>query len=155
MATRIIPREEWPREGDGVRMATDPLDVADLLAAVDGEPFEGVPPATTMGHVHFHVADIGETEAFYRDGLGFDVTAHLGDQATFLAAGGYHHHVGANVWAGRGATPPPPGSAALRHATVLLPSREHGDVRLPDVPGGASTCQQTLDALVERFAAGS
>ena len=123
-------REEWPREGDGVRMASDPLDVADLLGTIDGDapqPFEGLPPATTMGHVHLRVAGIGETESFYRDVLGFDVTAHLGDQATFLAAGGYHHHVGANVWDSRGATPPPPGSAALRHATVLLPDDAERD----------------------------
>ena len=53
--------------------------------------------------------------------------AQLGPQAAFLAAGGYHHHVGANVWESRGAPPPPPGTAALRHATILLPSVEERD----------------------------
>jgi catechol 2,3-dioxygenase len=127
---RDRPREEWPREGEGIRMASDPLDVQDLLASLDGtaaEPFETLPPATTMGHVHLHVADIDETEAFYRDVLGFDVVARLGDQATFMSAGGYHHHVGANVWAGHGATPPPPGSAALRSATIVLPDAGERD----------------------------
>jgi catechol 2,3-dioxygenase len=126
---RDRPREEWPRpdDGQGVRMASDPIDVADLLAAGNGGRFAGLPDKTTMGHVHLQVADIDETERFYRDVLGFDVTAHLGDQATFLSAGGYHHHVGANVWASRGATPPPPGSAALRHATVLLPDTAERD----------------------------
>jgi catechol 2,3-dioxygenase len=144
---RDRPRDEWPRDGDGVRMASDPIDVADLLAAADGEAterFAGVPAETRMGHVHLHVADIDETEAFYRDVLGFDVTAHLGDQATFLAAGGYHHHVGANVWAGRGASPPPPGSAALRHASVVLPDAAERD-RVADRVGAAGGAVEDVD----------
>jgi len=121
------PRDEWPRDGDRVRMATLPLDTDSLLGVLDGSEFEGLPARTRMGHVHLHVADIDETEAFYRDVLGFDVMARLGDQATFLSAGGYHHHVGANTWAGPGATPPPPASAALRHATVVLPDAAERD----------------------------
>jgi catechol 2,3-dioxygenase len=80
-----------------------------------------------MGPVHLHVADIPAAEAFYRDVLGFDETAHLGDQASFFSAGGYHHHVGVNTWAGRGASPPPAGSAALRRATVVLPDAAERD----------------------------
>jgi catechol 2,3-dioxygenase len=121
---RDRPRKEWPLDGrGGVLMDTLPLDTDSLVAALDGsevEPFEGMPRGTTMGHVHLHVADIEDTEVFYRDVLGFDVMAHL-PEATFVSAGGYHHHLGGNVWAGRGATPPPPGSAALRHATIVLP----------------------------------
>ena len=125
---RDRPREEWPMEGDAVAMATLPLDTSDLLGALDdGEPFTRMPPGTKMGHVHLHVADITETERFYRDVLGFDVMARYGADATFLAAGGYHHHLGANTWAGRGATPPPPGSAALRHATIVLPDAGERD----------------------------
>jgi catechol 2,3-dioxygenase len=86
-----------------------------------------LPAGTRMGHVHLHVRDIGEAAAFYRDALGFDEMARLGDQALFLSAGGYHHHIGANTWAGEGATPPPPGSAALRHATVVLPDAAERD----------------------------
>jgi catechol 2,3-dioxygenase len=80
-----------------------------------------------MGHVHLQVARIPETEAFYRDVLGFDVMARYGEQATFLSAGGYHHHIGGNTWASAGATPPPPGSAALRHATIVLPDSAERD----------------------------
>jgi catechol 2,3-dioxygenase len=79
-----------------------------------------------MGHVHLRVADIPATTAFYRDVLGFGLMASLGS-AVFLSAGGYHHHLGANVWAGRGASPPPPGSAALRHATIILPDDAERD----------------------------
>jgi catechol 2,3-dioxygenase len=127
---RDRPRDEWRWDGDRVRMATLPLDAVDLVSAAGGngsEPFAGLPGGTTMGHVHLHVADVADTEAFYRDVLGFDVVASLGDQATFMSAGGYHHHVGANTWAGQGATPPPPGSAALRHATILLPDAAERD----------------------------
>jgi catechol 2,3-dioxygenase len=113
-------REQWIRDGDEVRMSTDPIDVEDLLGAAEGAP-TGVPAGTRMGHVHLHVADIPAAAAFYGDVLGFDETAHLGDQASFFSAGGYHHHIGVNTWAGAGATPPPPGSAALRHATIVLP----------------------------------
>jgi catechol 2,3-dioxygenase len=126
---RDRPRAEWPRDGERVRLATLPLDVEGLLGALDGaeRDFERLPPGSTMGHVHLHVADIDETEAFYRDVLGFEVMARYGGEATFLSAGGYHHRVGANVWAGRGATPPPPGSAALRHATIVLPDAAERD----------------------------
>jgi catechol 2,3-dioxygenase len=123
-------REEWPREADGrIQMATLPLDTSSLLGALDGAPaeFETAPPGTRMGHIHLHVADIPETEAFYSGVLGFDVMARYGTDATFMAAGGYHHHVGGNVWAGRGATPPPPGSAALRYATIVLPDAAERD----------------------------
>jgi len=74
-----------------------------------------------MGHVHLQVAEIESTVGFYRDLLGFGLMAQLGDSAAFLAAGGYHHHLGANTWESRGASPPPAGTAALRHATIVLP----------------------------------
>jgi catechol 2,3-dioxygenase len=128
---RDRPRAEWPGDGHGgIRMDTLPLDTDSLLSVLDDpaavSSYAGMPGGTTMGHVHLHVADIGDTERFYRDVMGFDVMAHL-PEATFVAAGGYHHHFGGNVWAGRGVSPPPPGSAALRHATVLLPSADERD----------------------------
>jgi len=123
---RDRPRDEWVRDGDEVRMSTDPIDVEELLGAAEGGP-SGVPAGTRMGHVHLHVADIPASEAFYRDTLGFDETAHLGNQASFFSAGGYHHHIGVNTWAGAGASPPPTGSAALRHATVVLPDASERD----------------------------
>jgi catechol 2,3-dioxygenase len=120
---RDRPRVEWERDGEFVKMATLPLDVQGVVSALDGGEgaFEQLPSGTTMGHVHLQVADIPASERFYTDLLGMDVQARYGDGASFLSAGGYHHHVGANVWNSRGAAPPPPGSAALRHATVLLP----------------------------------
>jgi catechol 2,3-dioxygenase len=120
---RDRPRAEWEREGEFVRMATNPLDIPAVMSALeDDEPdFERMPPGTTMGHVHLQVADIPSAEQFYTEVLGFDVQARYGTQATFVSAGGYHHHLGANTWNSRGAAPAPEGSAALRHATVLIP----------------------------------
>jgi catechol 2,3-dioxygenase len=123
------PRVVW--EGlVASRMTTDPLDVADLMGELEDPataPFDGLPAGTDMGHVHLQVADVSATIEFYRDVLGFDVMAELFGSAAFLAAGGYHHHVGANTWHSLGAPPPPPGTAALRHATIVLPDAGERD----------------------------
>ena len=117
------PREIW--EGQVFeRLTTMPLDVGNLLAELPdpaSEPFEGLPDGTVMGHVHLKVAAIPDTVAFYRDVVGFVLMAQLGEQAVFLSAGRYHHHLGANTWESAGAPPPPEGTAALQHATIVLP----------------------------------
>jgi catechol 2,3-dioxygenase len=82
-----------------------------------------VHPDTRIGHVHLKVADLDRAVAFYRDVLGFEVTQHYGRSAAFLSAGGYHHHIGLNVWESRGGTPPPPGHTGLYHVAILYPSR--------------------------------
>ena len=92
-------------------------------------------PDTRIGHVHLTVADLDRSLRFYRDVLDFEVTTRYGSNAVFLSAGGYHHHLGGNVWNSRGASPPPPGSAALRHATVLLPDEAEVDRLAGVVPG--------------------
>jgi catechol 2,3-dioxygenase len=150
---RDRPREEWPRQEGRVRMDTLPLDTDDLIESVAGDvvaEFDGLPPRTRMGHVHLHVADIGETERFYRDVLGFDVTTRFGTEATFLSAGGYHHHIGGNTWAGRGASPPPPGSAALRHATIVLPGESERDAVAERVADSGQDPEPTGEGLLVR-----
>lgn len=82
-----------------------------------------IDPRTRIGHVHLTVSDLDRSLAFYRDVLGFDVTARYGPDAVFLAAGGYHHHIGLNTWAGRGAPPPAPGTTGLYHFAILFPDR--------------------------------
>ncbi len=77
-----------------------------------------------IGHVHLTVADLERSLAFYRDILGFEVTTRYGDSAVFLSAGGYHHHIGLNTWAGKGVTPPPQGHSGLFHHAILYPSRK-------------------------------
>jgi len=123
------PRELWEGRVDE-QMTTDPLDVASLLGELgdpSSEAFDGLPAGTDMGHVHLQVADIQDAIGFYRDVLGFDVMAELFGSAAFFGAGGYHHHVGANIWHSRGAPPAPAGTAALRHATIVLPSAAERD----------------------------
>lgn len=81
-------------------------------------------PATTrVGHVHLKVSDLDQSIAFYADILGFAVTQRYGDQAAFLAAGDYHHHIGLNTWESLGATPPPAGHTGLYHTAFVFPDR--------------------------------
>jgi catechol 2,3-dioxygenase len=116
------PRAAWPPPGEGERvgMFTRALDVDDLLATIAGEePVRHAGPGLRMGHVHLHVGDLDAARAFYADRLGFEVmTTYPG--ALFLAAGGYHHHVGVNTWRGEGVGPAPAGTVGLREWTLLL-----------------------------------
>ena len=80
-------------------------------------------PETRIGHVHLKVADIERSLGFYRDILGFEVTQRYGGEAVFLSAGGYHHHIGLNTWAGRNVPPAPHKTAGLFHLAILYPDR--------------------------------
>lgn len=80
-------------------------------------------PKTKIGHVHLTVSNLERSLKFYRDILGFEVTNKYGSSAVFLSAGGYHHHIGLNVWQGEGVPPQPHGFAGLYHFAILLPSR--------------------------------
>jgi catechol 2,3-dioxygenase len=114
------PREVW--EGQvAQRMTTQQLDVQDLVRGVDASAYDGLAGGTVMGHVHLRVADVAATNAFYAGVLGFGVMAAFGAQATFLSAGGYHHHLGANTWESAGRPPAPAGTARLERATIVLP----------------------------------
>ncbi|WP_405111680.1 VOC family protein [Paenibacillus sp. FSL K6-1217] len=119
---RDRPRDTWKYEATGnVVMTTDPVDVDGLLAASEGMSWTGLPAGTVIGHVHFHVGDLAEAKKFYVDALGFAVTAHYGDAALFISAGGYHHHMGLNTWAGQGAPAAPANAAGIDYFTLLLP----------------------------------
>ncbi len=89
-----------------------------------------VHPKTSIGHVHLTVSDLERALGFYRDILGFEISARYGDSAVFLSAGGYHHHIGLNTWAGKGATPPPKGHTGLYHVAILFPTRRELAVTL-------------------------
>ncbi len=83
-----------------------------------------IDPLTKVGHIHLKVSDLDRAVAFYRDVLGFDLQQQLGNEAAFLSAGGYHHHIGLNTWQSRGGSPPPPGTTGLFHVAFLYPTRE-------------------------------
>src|SRR5690242_17178427 len=82
-----------------------------------------IDPGVTIGHVHLKVADLDRALAFYCGVLGFELTQRYGEQAAFVAAGGYHHHIGLNTWESRGGSAPAPGTTGLYHAAVLYPTR--------------------------------
>jgi catechol 2,3-dioxygenase len=82
-----------------------------------------IDPGVTIGHVHLKVADIDRSLDFYCGVLGFELQTRMGDQAAFISAGGYHHHIGLNTWESKGAQPPPPGTTGLYHVAIRYPSR--------------------------------
>lgn len=121
------PRAGWEwRDGELV-MATDSLDLADLVAAAAGERWTGMPPGTRVGHVHLHVGALRQAAAFYQDALGFEPTVRGYPGALFLSAGGYHHHLGLNTWTGPGAAPAGPADARLLEWTVVLPRADQAE----------------------------
>ncbi|MEO8092387.1 MAG: VOC family protein [bacterium] len=123
---RDRPRADWPRSNGELQMDSLALDLEDLLA--EPEPDDGastgMPAATRMGHVHLNVADIPASEIFFVGPVGFDVTVRGYPGALFFSAGGYHHHVGVNTWAGEGAPAPPVGARGLRWFELVLPGAE-------------------------------
>ncbi len=100
-------------------MITLPLDIDDLLAQGEQQPAPAIAAGTAVGHVHLKVADVARASAFYRDALGFEEQAEMPD-AAFLAAGGYHHHVGLNSWQSRGGASAPADAPGLRRVDFEL-----------------------------------
>jgi catechol 2,3-dioxygenase len=123
---RDRPREEWPVRDGVLQMDTLPLDLDGVLGELRREDAGArMPAGTRMGHVHLNVGDLTAAEAFYSGALGFDVMVRGYPGALFVSAGGYHHHLGLNTWAGEGAPPPPPGTRGLRQFEVKLPGPDH------------------------------
>lgn len=129
---RDRPRAEWPRLGGVLQMTTDPLDAQGMLDLVkeDSARWSAAPAGATMGHVHLHVAAIRPALEFYCGVLGLDLMQRYGPSAAFVSAGGYHHHVGMNTWAGVGAPPPPSDAAGLRFWTLVVPDEAGLDALL-------------------------
>ncbi|MBB3998446.1 VOC family protein [Aureimonas pseudogalii] len=117
------PTGAWPRRNGAIEMGTERLDVDDLLAAGDEQPYAGASDETVVGHIHLQVGSVDTAEAFYRSVLGFETMVRL-PAASFLATGGYHHHVAANVWNSRGAGPKPAGTTGLRAFELLARDEE-------------------------------
>jgi catechol 2,3-dioxygenase len=132
------PREMWPVSNGVVQMTVDPMDVEGVVAAgrTRPGPWTGLPPDTTVGHVHFTVSDMNAAITFYRDVVGFDVMMRI-PTLTAVSAGGYHHHLNLNSWAGEGA---PPDSDEIAGLTAW-------ELRVPAV--------QEQRRLIDRLAAAS
>jgi catechol 2,3-dioxygenase len=139
------PRAAW--RSDATRqlfMTTAPLDLRSVIAAGGGDAWTGMPPGTTVGHVHLHVGDLSEAEAFYHHALGFDKVVWTYPGALFLSAGGYHHHLGANTWS---AGPP----ADDRHARLLswdlvLPGHADAEAAARSLEAAGHAPEETADS---------
>ena len=123
---RDRPRDTWYDAQGKLRVASDPLDLQGILRELDGDesPWDGLPVGTDMGHIHLQVANIRDAERFYVEVLGFERMIGM-PSASFVSAGGYHHHIGMNTWAGIGVPAPPEGAARLLSYEVVLPNQRH------------------------------
>ena len=117
------PRSEWQSREQELVMDTLPLDVEAVVQAAGGEEWAGLPADTRIGHIHLHVRDLTIADAFFSGMVGFDKMVWSYPGALFFGAGGYHHHVGANTWAGPSAMPQGPTEAQLIEWELVLPSR--------------------------------
>ncbi|MBU5247654.1 MULTISPECIES: VOC family protein [Bacillus] len=120
------PRSTWQRDREGnYVMTTTAVDIEGLLEEAGEERKTTLPNGTVIGHIHLHVSDLKEAKAFYTDVLGFDIVGdYAGMSALFISAGGYHHHIGLNIWAGKHAPPKPANASGLDYYTVVLPYQE-------------------------------
>jgi len=150
------PREEWKRDAGGnYVMATDPLNWEDLLAQSDGLEWSGLPQGTVIGHIHLHVGDLRKSRAFYEGKLGFDVVGDYAQMsAVFVSAGGYHHHIGMNIWAGAGATLPPANTVGLSYYTIVFPTSASRDAWLEHLRGEGVEVAEQGNAFVVHDASG-
>src|SRR5690625_6895126 len=89
-----------------------------------------IPARTSIGHVHLKVSDLDRALSFYRELLGFELTTMYGDQAAFISAGGYHHHIGLNTWHSKDSRPAPRNAPGLYHVAILYPTRDRKSTRL-------------------------
>lgn len=145
------PRDTWQRLGRELVLATDPIDAASIVASAEGRAWTGMPAGTVIGHVHLHVGDLDRAQAFYGEGVGFDRMTWSYPGALFLGAGGYHHHLGTNLWAGPLAQPASDDEARLLEWTIEVPAAS--DVRALAqslVNGGFSLASNDGDALVAK-----
>lgn len=145
------PRSTWPLDGTKVRMDTKALDVEGLLS-VSGrdEAWSGLTAETVIGHMHLQVANLAEAQAFYVGILGFDIVQCYGSQALFVSAGGYHHHIGLNTWAGIGASPPPVDAVGLRTFLVRLPNETELARLTSRVRGAGLAFEETPEGVLVR-----
>ena len=144
-----FPQEKWPKSVEEMTSRNRGLAPETVWQSLDDAPWEGLAPETKVGHVHLHVAHLAPTRHFYRDVLGFDISMELpGAQAEFYSAGGYHHHVGTNLWQGEGAPPPPADATGLLHFTVILPDETELQHVLARVEADGISMEKTDDGVL-------
>ncbi|HEX2034659.1 MAG TPA: VOC family protein [Chloroflexota bacterium] len=150
------PRQAWPPVDTVIRRGNGPLDVEGLQALLAGtpQPWAGLPPGSSIGHIHLHVGDLQAAERFYVGILGFERRMAFPGQAVFVSAGGYHHHVAFNIWAGRAIPPAPPDAAGLRHFAIRLADEAELTRVLDRVRAAGLAVEDTPDGSLVRDPAG-
>lgn len=139
------PRDRWRQRDRELVMTTDPLDIQSVIAAGRGEAWNGAPAGTSMGHVHLHVGNLGEAEAFYHRALGFDKTVWRYPGALFMSAGGYHHHLATNVWSsGPSASPD---EARLLEWELTVPTEADVDAAAQSLHEAGYSVEKTGDGV--------
>jgi catechol 2,3-dioxygenase len=144
------PRETWPLRNGQVEMVTVPLDLAGLMHELAEWPatWSGIDTGTDVGHIHLRVSDLERTETFYSQVLGFDVTQRSLIGALFMSAGGYHHHVGCNVWHSANGPRPPADALGLIAFSIVVPKVSDVDALLRRLQNaGAAVKSDAEDAL--------
>ncbi|WP_246944668.1 VOC family protein [Bacillus pinisoli] len=101
-----------------------PMNIESIIADANGERWNGLPEGTIMGHIHLHVSDLEKTKDFYHDGLGLDIEMEIPNQAVFFSSGGYHHHIGTNIWNGKNAPKPASNSVGMTFYTLVVSNEE-------------------------------
>jgi catechol 2,3-dioxygenase len=143
------PRGEWRHEDRQLLIATEPLDVEDVLRAAGGERWTGMPAGATLGHVHLFVGDLDAAARFYHAGLGFDKVVWSYPGALFLSAGGYHHHLGTNTWAA-GAAPAGDGDARLLEWEIRVPTADDAAAALESLRAAGVPIERSGNGGVAR-----
>lgn len=143
-------RAHWPMNGDQVAMFSVPLDMDALLRETEGDDRAGLPAHTDIGHIHLQVSSLQAAEHFYCHLLGFDVMQDTYCGALFVAAGGYHHHLGLNVWAGEGVPPAPENAAGLRSFSIAITDAQALDELHRHLQDAGIAVKKTPDGLETR-----
>ncbi|MBE0690065.1 MAG: VOC family protein, partial [Anaerolineae bacterium] len=149
------PRELWPMANGQIAMSNAPLDAESLLQ--EGmhplEAWQGIDTKTDIGHIHLQVGDLKRAENFYVDLLGMEVMQRSFPGALFVAAGGYHHHIGLNIWAGRNVPPTPENAVGLRHFTVEIPDADSWRAVVDRMQSAGKTVRHLDEAGLDGIAA--
>ncbi|MCM3174525.1 VOC family protein [Paenibacillus sp. MER 99-2] len=141
------PRDTWRCDADNnYIMGTDPVDVQGLFDLSANETWEGLPVGTVIGHVHFHVRSLEESRRFYHGVLGFDIVGNFANMsALFISAGGYHHHIGLNIWAGSGAPVNPSDATGIEYFTIVYSSEAERNQAVEQLREAGATLTQQND----------
>lgn len=149
---RDRPRSTWQYANGQIKMDTLELDYRGILAELEDSdaPWAGLEPETVLGHMHLHVGDLAAAGRFYREVIGFDLMVNYGGSALFFSAGGYHHHLGVNTWAGVGAPPQPADAVGLRYFTVHLANEEERQRLLNRLAAHGAPYEERAEGLFVR-----